>query len=139
MVFAEQNWKFIIALSTLHFCTIQDKYSRDELFKVMIKDRIEKIMFTKNMSKAELARRLHIRPQNVNVLLGSVNIKKLQQIANAIGCNMTEFLEEENISEINGYIEFGGEIFRIKNMNDFFEITKKVNLSFDTDNKKGGL
>lgn len=87
----------------------------------MIRERIEEIMSEKGISKAEFARQLGIKPQNVNTLLDTDNLKKLKKIAEVIGSDVADFLEnkpQEPQHLINGYIEFNGEIYRIKDVED---------------------
>lgn len=93
-----------------------------------MKDRIEHLMEEKGVNKRELARRLGILPQNVNVTLQTENLSKLQQIADAIGCDVRDFLTEpQKTQEINGYIEYDGEIYRIKTITDFNNLYNRIN------------
>ncbi len=88
----------------------------------MLRERIEKVMQEKGITKAEFARRWGCLPQNVNNLLNTDNLKKLTKIAEMIGCNVTDFItvnEKEPQSSINGYIEYNGVVYTIKNMSDY--------------------
>lgn len=97
-----------------------------------MKDRIEQIMIQKGVSKRELAHKLGILPQNVNVTIATENLSKLRQIADAIGCDVSDFLTDKLQNTINGYIEYNGEIYRIKNIDDFNKLA--INIAH---NKKG--
>ncbi len=87
----------------------------------LVRNRIEEIMQAKGMTKAEFARIVGIKPQNVNTLLNTDNLKKLMKIAEVIGCDVADFLTvkpQEPQPTINGYIEYNGEIYRIKSVRD---------------------
>lgn len=93
-----------------------------------MRERIEKIMEDKGVNKRELARRLGILPQNVNVALSSENLSKLKQIADAIGCDVSDFFDKpQQPIVINGYIEYAGEIYRIKTINDYNDLYYRIN------------
>lgn len=91
-----------------------------------MKKRIEQVMAEKGVTKRELASRLGILPQNVNVTISTDNLSKLKQIADAIGCDVTEFLGQTNRPIINGFLEFQGEIFAIKDLRDFFVLVRRI-------------
>lgn len=96
----------------------------------MIRERIEEIMSEKGVSKAEFARQLGIKPQNVNTLLDTDNLKKLKRIAEVIGCEAADFLKDETKEPrqiINGYIEYNGVVYTIKSMEDLHNLQSIVN------------
>lgn len=95
----------------------------------MTRERIEEIMSEKGISKAEFARQLGIKPQNVNTLLGTDNLKKLKKIAEVVGCDVSDFLvnKKEPLHIINGYIEYDGVVYAIKNMNDLSNLQNIIN------------
>lgn len=96
--------------------------------RLEMKERIEQVMTERGVTKRELARRLGILPQNVNVTIATENLSKMKQIAEAIGCDVTDFLAEpQPIQEINGYIEYEGEIYKIKSINDFNDLYNRIN------------
>lgn len=91
----------------------------------MVRKRIEEVMQEKGVTKAEFARRWGCLPQNVNSLLNTDNLSKLTKIAEKIGCDVTDFItakEKGPQPSINGYIEFKGEIYRIKSVDDLNKI-----------------
>lgn len=92
----------------------------------MVRKRIEEVMQEKGVTKAEFARRWGCLPQNVNSLLDTDNLKKLMKIAEIIKCDVADFLttnEKEPQPAINGFIEYNGEVYKIKNMSDFNQLT----------------
>ena len=70
-----------------------------------------------------------IQKQNVNALLDTNNIKKLQEIANVLEVKLTDLIVEEveDSASINGYIEFEGEVHTIKSIEDFNNLFAIVN------------
>lgn len=91
----------------------------------MTRERIEEIMSEKGISKAEFARQLGIKPQNVNTLLDTDNLKKLKKIAEVIGCDVADFLVNKNQEPqhvINGFIEYDGVVYAIKSMSDLINL-----------------
>ena len=83
----------------------------------MIRLRVEEILKEKGISKVQFADLMGIKKQNVNVLLETNNIKKLEEIATVLGVDLTDLWidtkTEETIS-INGFIEFDNNVYTIK-------------------------
>ena len=73
----------------------------------MIRLRIEEILRIKGISKTQFADMCGIQKQNVNALLDTSNIKKLQEIANVLGIKLTDLIEDDTTesSPMNGYVE----------------------------------
>ena len=95
----------------------------------MIELRIAEILQEKGISKTEFAEMMGIKKQNVNVLLETNNIKKLDEIANALGVELTDLWKVKNNSEpsINGFIEVNGQVFTIKSVEDFNSLYQTLN------------
>ena len=95
----------------------------------MIELRIVEILQEKGISKTEFADMMGIKKQNVNVLLETNNIKKLEEIANALGVDITDLWKGKNVSEpfINGFIEINGELFTINSVEDFNKLYQTLN------------
>ena len=94
----------------------------------MIRLRIEEILRIKGISKTQFADMCGIQKQNVNALLDTSNIKKLQEIANVLGIKLTDLIEDDTTesSPINGYVEYKGEVHTIKCTEDLFDLVKIV-------------
>ena len=94
----------------------------------MIKLRIAEILQEKGISKTEFAERMGIKKQNVNVLLETNNIRKLEEIASVLNVSLTDLWQDETISQpsINGFIEFEGEIYTIKTVDDYKNLYQKI-------------
>lgn len=95
----------------------------------MIELRIAEILQEKGISKTEFADMMGIKKQNVNVLLETSNIKKLDEIAIALGVELTDLWKGKNVSEpsINGFIEVNGKVFTIKSVEDFNKLYQTLN------------
>ena len=96
--------------------------------RCQIKSR-EEILRSRGISKTQFAEMCGIQKQNVNALLDTSNIKKLQEIANVLEVKLTDLIVEDTVesSPINGYIEYNGEVHSIKSIEDLNNLTNIVN------------
>lgn len=96
----------------------------------MINIQIEKILHEKGISKSEFANMMGIKKQNVNSLLNTNNINKLEEIAQALDVDITELWEANNKvnDNINGFIEHNGIVYSIKNREDLDNFLKSINI-----------
>lgn len=95
----------------------------------MVKLQIEKILHEKKITKTAFAEMLGIKKQNVNLLLETRNIDKIQEIADALGVDFNDLLFEKKVevaSSINGYVEVDSEIYPIKSREQFVTLIDKV-------------
>ena len=95
----------------------------------MIQLRIAEILQEKGISKTEFADMMGIKKQNVNVLLETNNIKKLDEIATALGVELSELWKDKNDSlpSINGFVEFDNVVYTIKSKEDFNKLYQIIN------------
>lgn len=97
----------------------------------MIKLQIEKILHDKKITKTAFADMLGIKKQNVNMLLETRNIDKIQEIADALEVDFMDLLavknEEDTTPIINGYIEYNNQIHAIKSIEDFNNLANIIN------------
>ncbi len=95
----------------------------------MIKLRIEQILQEKRITKSAFADMLRIKKQNVNTVLETRNLDKIQEIADILGVDYLELItdkKEEQKPLLNGYIEYNGEIYKIANKEDIESILKII-------------
>lgn len=94
----------------------------------MIKLQIAELLVEKGISKTKFAEMMGIQKQNVNLLLNTNNIQKLEQIAEALGVEFSDLFvnDKPNEESVNGYVEYRGEVFRIKSKTDLEELLKKM-------------
>lgn len=95
----------------------------------MVQLRIAEILQEKGISKTEFAEMMGIKKQNVNVLLETNNIKKLDEIAEILGVELTELWKNKNNSlpSINGFVEFDNIVYTIKSKEDFNNLYRILN------------
>ena len=94
----------------------------------MIKLRIAELLVEKGISKTKFAEMMGVQKQNVNLLLSTNNIQKLEQIAEALGVEFSDLFVNDKPAEeaVNGFVEYRGEIYRIKSKADLEELLKKM-------------
>jgi hypothetical protein len=65
-----------------------------------------------------------VAKQNVNLLLNTNNTQKLEKIAEVLGMEFTDLfvLNNKPQEELNGFIEYKGEVYRIKTKADLIEL-----------------
>jgi transcriptional regulator with XRE-family HTH domain len=93
----------------------------------MIKLQIERILHEKRISKTAFADMLGIKKQNVNGVLETRNLDKIQEIANLLGVDLLELItdkEEEEAKKptINGFVEYNEKIYKIASKEDLEQI-----------------
>ena len=62
----------------------------------MITLRIEDILRERGISKTQFAEMMGVAKQNVNLLLNTNNIKKVEEIANKLGVKFSDLIKDEN-------------------------------------------
>jgi DNA-binding Xre family transcriptional regulator len=89
---------------------------------------VSEILVEKGISKTRFAERMGIQKQNVNLLLNTNNIQKLEQIAEALGVEFSELFVSDKPVEVavHGFVEYRGEVFRIKSKTNLEELLKKM-------------
>lgn len=92
----------------------------------MITLRIAEILAERNISKTQFADMMGVKKQNVNLLIETNNIQKLEQIAEALGVQFSDLIVDDKQSqeELNGFVEYRGEVYRIRNKADLEELLK---------------
>ena len=90
----------------------------------MITLRIEEILKERGISKTQFADMMGVAKQNVNLLLSTNNTQKLEKIAEVLGMEFTDLfvLNNKPQEELNGFIEYKGEVYRIKTKADLIEL-----------------
>ena len=60
-----------------------------------------------------------IAKKNVNLLLNTTNTTKMEKIAEVLGVKFTDlFVYDGEQEELNGFVEYKGEVYRIKTKAD---------------------
>ena len=95
----------------------------------MIRLRIAEVLTEKGISKTEFARLMGIQKQNVNSLLETNNIRKIEEIAEKLGVKFSDLVTDTDAElqpVVSGYIEFAGEIVKISSVADIEGVLKKI-------------
>ena len=94
----------------------------------MITLRIEEILRERGITKTQFADMMGVAKQNVNLLLNTNNTHKMEKIAEVLGVKFTDLfvLDDQPQEELNGYVEYKGEIYRIKTKTDLEDLLKSM-------------
>ena len=94
----------------------------------MITLRIAEILSERGISKTQFADMMGIAKQNVNLLLQTNNIQKLEHIAEVLGVDFSDLYinDKHSQDELNGFIEYKGEVYRIKTKADLENLLKYI-------------
>ena len=87
----------------------------------MIILRIAEILAERGISKTQFAEIMGVKKQNVNLLLETNNIRKIEEIAEKLGVKFSDLIKDENDeakSEIIGFIEVRGEVIKVESIKD---------------------
>ena len=80
--------------------------------------RIKEILRERGISVVEFADKLCIERQNVYNVFSKPTWQRLEQCSEILNMPISEFFEKDG-SEINGYIEYRGAIYRISDLQSF--------------------
>lgn len=94
----------------------------------MITLRIEEILRERGITKTQFAEMMGVAKQNVNLLLNTNNTQKLEKIAEVLGVEFTDLfvLNNKPQDELNGFVEYKGEVYRIKTKVDLIELLNDI-------------
>ena len=94
----------------------------------MITLRIEEILRERGITKTQFADMMGVAKQNVNLLLNTNNTQKMEKIAEVLGVKFTDLFvaDDQPQDELNGFVEYKGEIYRIKAKVDIENILKSM-------------
>ena len=94
----------------------------------MITLRIEEILMERGISKSQFADMMGVAKQNVNLLLNTTNTQKMEKIAGVLGVKFTDLFvtDEQPQEELNGFVEYKGEVYRIKTKTDLKSLLNKI-------------
>ena len=94
----------------------------------MITLRIEEILKERGISKTQFADMMGVAKQNVNLLLNTTNTQKMEKIAEALGVKFTDLfmVDDQFQEELNGFVEYKGEVYRIKKKTDLEDLLKQI-------------
>ena len=95
----------------------------------MITLHIEEILKERGISKTQFAEMMGVAKQNVNLLLKTNNIKKVEEIANKLGVKFSDLINDDSQttkSNIIGFIEVDGEVVKVSSVQDLEEVVQRL-------------
>ena len=94
----------------------------------MITLRIEEILKERGITKTQFADMMGVAKQNVNHLLNTNNTQKMEKIAEVLGVKFTDLFvaDDQPQEELNGFVEYKGEIHRIKTKADLASLLNYI-------------
>ena len=94
----------------------------------MITLRIEEILRERGITKTQFADMMGVAKQNVNLLLNTNNTQKMEKIAEVLGVKFTDLFvaDDQPQDELNGFVEYKGEIHRIRTKSDLENLLKYI-------------
>ena len=82
--------------------------------------RIKEIAKDKGITMGEIADKLGINPVNLSASLnGNPTLNRLQEVADVLGVDVPDLFAKENTTEISGFLEYNGKVYKINGMEDF--------------------
>jgi len=88
--------------------------------------KIKEVIKEKGLTVQSLAERMGINRVGLsNHINGNPSVAVLEKIADALGVSIQELFEKDNV-ELNGFIEYKNEIFKINSFNEFEQFYLKI-------------
>ncbi len=81
------------------------------------------------ISKTEFAEQMGVKKQNVNALFTTKNIFVLKKAAQVLGVPLDTLIadaEQPQVVDINGFVDIGGETYRVRGKEDVLRILNRV-------------
>lgn len=100
----------------------------DNKMNNMIQLRITEILEERGISKTQFADMMGVAKQNVNLLLETNNIKKLEQIAQVLNVRISDLWIDTDSEEedVKGYLEYRNQVYKIKSLKDINEFLEMI-------------
>lgn len=91
--------------------------------------RIKEIAKAKGITMAEIADKMGINPVNLSSSLnGNPTLNRLQEVADILGVDVSDLFSKEKQTDIYGFLEYNGKVYKISNIDDFNNLFKMVNM-----------
>jgi len=90
--------------------------------------RIKELLKLRGMTLTELSVRMNIHRVNLSSSInGNPTLERLMEIAEILEVNVSElFTTKLEINEVNGFLEFEGEIYKIIKLSDLENLVEKI-------------
>lgn len=95
----------------------------------MIELRIKECCKAHGITQKELASRLGIKPISLSQMIArkGFSIERLGEMADAIGCKVSELFEEEEKSDFAAFVRYKGIHWTADNLDDWRKVVDEVN------------
>lgn len=91
--------------------------------------RIKEIARAKGITMNEIAEKMGINPVNLSSSLnGNPTLNRLQEVADILGVDVSDLFSKEKQTDIYGFLEYNGKVYKIGNIDDFNNLFKMVNM-----------
>lgn len=96
--------------------------------KTYFENHAPEMLVKAGITKAKLAEKLGVAPQNIKKVLETKNVKTLIKVADVLGVTLDVLLYGNEMEEtkITGYIEVDGVIHKIQNKADLENLLSKI-------------
>lgn len=111
---------------------------KEEMGKTYFEVHGEELLRERLIKKTDFAERMGIKKQNVKALFATKNINMLRQAAEVLDVPFERLIapaDEVPEVEVSGFVEVGGQVFRIRDKEDLIEVMEKVE-AIDAANKE---
>ena len=82
--------------------------------------RIKEIAKAKGITMGDIAKKIGISPVNLSASLnGNPTLNRLQEVADVLDVDVPDLFVKENTSNISGFLEYNGKVYKINGMEDF--------------------
>lgn len=89
--------------------------------------RVKEIAKQKGLQLKEVAEKMKITPESLTrAISGNPQLNTLISIAEALQVDIAELFPQPNQSQVNGYLEFNGEVWKIKNNDDLYKLVEQI-------------
>lgn len=89
--------------------------------------RVKELCKERGMTIKDIAQKLGMDASNLSgSIKGNPKLSTLQDVARALDVEVYDLFERKVGSELNGYVEVGGEIYKISNTLDWVEVSTKI-------------
>ena len=96
----------------------------------MARLRINEVLKEHGLKQKDLAEKMGIKPISLNQMLGrgTFGVDRLCEMAEIIGCKVTELFEEDKKSDFAAFVRFKGIHYVSDNLEDFLNQVEEITL-----------
>lgn len=94
----------------------------------MVKLRINEVLKAHGMKQKDLAEKMGIKPISLNQMLGrgTFGVDRLGEMAEIIGCKVSELFEEDDVNDFASYIRYKGIHYTADSLDEFLHQVEEL-------------